>query len=274
MKIVSKGFLGSVTIVIALASYAAAEGLPDILGIQLGMPARDAHAKLQAQIPKNKMQVMSTNLPTIDKPVITSFSSAPAEQLAVGMEGDLVKVDVTLPPNKQAVWRVERQYFFPNKGIPRKALLASFREKYGKETRALDSHGKATQDENQITILLWLMDEQGHPGTPPPLSSSAVDPLWTCRPAGEGNGALLVESPTPNYGNKDLAWYLASYTAVTAEMSSNVLPELYDKMRTLVVSLPFAARAGEATMKWKQDIAEGQHKQDLEKAKQQDKPKL
>ena len=35
-----------------------------------------------------------------------------------------------------------------------------------------------------------------------------------------------------------------------------------------------AARASEATSKWKQSIAEGQHKQDLEKAKQQEKPKL
>lgn len=52
------------------------------------------------------------------------------------------------------------------------------------------------------------------------------------------------------------------------------LPELYSRMQVRIVSLPFAARAGEATMKWKQDIAEGQHKQELEKAKQQEKPKL
>lgn len=52
------------------------------------------------------------------------------------------------------------------------------------------------------------------------------------------------------------------------------VPELYSRMQVDIVSLPFARRAGEATMKWKQDIAEGQHKQDLEKAKQQEKPKL
>jgi hypothetical protein len=52
------------------------------------------------------------------------------------------------------------------------------------------------------------------------------------------------------------------------------LPELYRAMMIGVVSLPFARRAGEATLKWKQDIAEGQHKQELEKAKQQEKPKL
>ena len=52
------------------------------------------------------------------------------------------------------------------------------------------------------------------------------------------------------------------------------LPELYSPMQIGIVSLPFARRAGETTMKWKQDIAEGQHRQEIEKAKQQDKPKL
>jgi hypothetical protein len=45
-------------------------------------------------------------------------------------------------------------------------------------------------------------------------------------------------------------------------------------MNVMVVSLPFGRRAGEATMKWKQDIAEGKYKQVIEKAKQQEKPKL
>ena len=52
------------------------------------------------------------------------------------------------------------------------------------------------------------------------------------------------------------------------------LPELCSRMQVGIVSVPFAARAGEATMKWKQEIVEGQYKQELEKAKQQEKPKL
>jgi hypothetical protein len=79
---------GSMLMLVTMTSQAWADGLPDILGIQLGMPAREAHAKLQAQIPKNKIQVMSDNLPTIDKPVIKSFSSVPAETIMMGMEAD------------------------------------------------------------------------------------------------------------------------------------------------------------------------------------------
>jgi hypothetical protein len=90
---------GSMLMLVTVTFPAWADGLPDVLGIQLGMPAREAHAKLQAQIPKNKIQVMSDNLPTIDKPVIKSFSSAPAETIMMGMEADQVAVDVTMPPN-------------------------------------------------------------------------------------------------------------------------------------------------------------------------------
>src|SRR5262245_61854249 len=132
-RIVRPLMLGA-AIVTSWSGYGEAGGLPDILGIQLGMPAREAHAKLQAQLPKNKIEVQTTNLPTIDKSIITSFVANPAEQISMGMEGDMVSVDVTLPPNKQAVWRVDRRHFFPGKGIPKATLLASLREKYGKET--------------------------------------------------------------------------------------------------------------------------------------------
>lgn len=269
--------IGGVAVILAMTTHAGGAGLPDILGIQLGMPARDAHAKLQAQIPKNQIQVTSTNLPTIEKPVITTFRSAPAQQIMMGMEGDLVTVDVTLPPNKQAVWRVNREHFFPDKGIPKKTLLASLREKYGKESRAMGQSGRATTDDDQVVSLLWLMDEQGRPSTLPPSSGGGVDPLSSCTSIVDGgNSALIVESPPPTtFASADYKWCLSFFTAVTVHFIQNAsVPELYERMIVMVVSLPMGTRAGEATKKWKQDIAEGQHKQELEKAKQQEKPKL
>ena len=192
----------------------------------------------------------------------------------MGMEADQVTVDVTLPPNKQSVWRISRTRFFPDKGILRKTLLASLREKYGKESRAMTSVGKATTDDTQIMGLLWLMDEQGRPATLPPLSGM-VDPLTSCKLTAEGNSATVVESPTPTtFAGSDFKWCLSNYTAVNVTFMDSELPELYSRMIVGVVSLPFGRRAGEATMKWKQEIAEGQHKQELEKAKQQEKPRL
>ena len=69
-------------------------------------------------------------------------------------------------------------------------------------------------------------------------------------------------------------WCYAHYTAVYAAIGQSGIPELSDQMQIVSMSYPFALRASEATVKWKKDIAEGQHKQELEKAKQQDKPKL
>jgi hypothetical protein len=274
---VSPSVIGGIAMVVALAGQAAAEGLPDILGIQLGMPAREAHAKLQTQIPKNQINVTTTNLPTIEKPVIASFQSLPKQTIMMGDEADTVTVDVTLPPNKQAVWRVFRDHSFPDKGIPKKTLLAALREKYGKESRAIAANGKeATTDESQIVGLLWLMDEQGRPATRPPLVGM-TDPLSSCQGYAEGGGfdQGLIESPPPmTFTGSDYKWCVSNFTAVGARLMQGELPELYRAMMIGVVSLPFARRAGEATMKWKQEIAEGQHKQELEKAKQQVKPKL
>ena len=259
--------IGGIAMVIGLAGQAAAEGLPDILGIQLGMPAREAYAKLQAQIPKNPIQVTSINLPTIEKQVILSFHSAPKQTIMMGDEADVVTVYVTLPPNKQAVWRVDREHFFPDKGIPRKTLLASVREKYGKESRAMYGN-PTTTDESQIVSLLWLMDEQGRPASLPP-RVGMTDPLSSC-----GSDMNVESPPAMTFASADFKWCQSNYTAVTVNFVNGELPELYGRMIVGIVSSPFARRAGEATLKWKQDIAEGQHKQELEKAKQQEKPKL
>ena len=272
--------LGVVVMFLVLAGTAVAE-MPDILGVQLGMPARDAHAKLQAQIPKNKIQVMSDNLPTIDQPVIKSFSSAPAGQIMMGSEGDQVTVDVTLPPNKQAVWRVVRQHYFANKGILKTTLLASLREKYGKETRTNFNEKQPATDDSQIHHLLWLFDEQGRPA-PLPSKPKKDGPdfanqstLTWCAGLGDGAQLAMIEvyANSPKGVNSETDWCYSSYNAVGVSVTSAETPELYTQMRVVAVSLPLALRAAEATSKWKKDIAEGQHKQDSEKARQE-KPKL
>jgi hypothetical protein len=283
MNTVLRAVIGGITMTVALTGYATAEGLPDILGVQLGMPARDAYAKLQAEIPKNKVEVASEQLPTLDKPVIRSLSSAPAQAISIGMEGDQVSVDVTLPPNKQAVWRVTRQHYFANKGIPKTTLLASLREKYGKETVANFNQNKPAADDSQIQTLLWLFDEQGRPASLPSKPEKGgpglanQNTLASCMALQDNVQLALVEVYANLYKGKNPQsdWCYGSYTAVfVGATQASDTPELYSQMRVVVVSLPLALRASEATLKWKTDLAEGQHKQDVQKAQQQEKPKL
>jgi len=262
MRLSLRGLISVFAVLAPINASTATAAMPDILGIALGMPAPEAHAKLQADLPKNKLQVGTINLPTIDKPVIASFSSNPQQGIMMGDEGDSVKVYVTLPPNKQAVWNVERTRYFPDKGIAKATLLASLREKYGKETVAWIVTGTPTTDDSKITALVWLFDEQGRPGA---LSSSM--PINNCN-----WGPNLVESSLPAYVVRN--WCHTSFIGVIAQFSTSTTPELYSQMTVTMVDLPFALRAGDATVKWKNDIAEGAHKREIEKGKQQEKPKL
>jgi hypothetical protein len=190
------------------------------------------------------------------------FSSNPQQEIMVDDEGDSVKVYVTLPPNKQAVWNVERTHFFPGKGIAKATLLASLREKYGKETVAWIVTGTPTTDDSKVTALVWLFDEQGRPGAIP--RSMSIDKcVWD---------PTLVESSLPAYPVRN--WCHRSYIAVVAQFSTSMTPDLYSQMTVTMVNLPFALRAGNATVNWKKEIAEGAHKRDLENGKQQEKPKL
>jgi hypothetical protein len=254
--------VGGLTMALALSTNAAAEGMPDILGIQLGMPARDAYAKVQTSLPKNKLQVVTKNFPTIDKPVLTSFTSVPQQAVMMGMEGDSLTVYVTLPPNKQAVWYAERNHFFPENGIAKATLLNSLRKKYGKGTVAWIVRGTPTTDDSKVTALVWLFDEQGHPGALP--SGNTIDNCsWD---------STMAEASIPPSVPRN--WCHTSFIAVVANLSVSATPELYDRMTLTMVNVPFGLRAGDATVSWKKDIAEGAHKRDIEKGKQQEEPKL
>jgi hypothetical protein len=155
------------------------------------------------------------------------------------------------------------------------------REKYGKETRTNFTEKQPATDDSQIHHLLWLFDEQGRPA-PLPSKPKKDGPdfanqsyLTSCLGLGEGQLAMIeVYSNLYKGVNYENDWCYSSYNAVVASVTSAETPELYTQMRVVAVSLPLALHAAEATSKWKKDIAEGQHKQDIEKAKQQEKPKL
>jgi hypothetical protein len=264
MKLALKTIIVSIAVFVTLAGTAAAEGMPDILGIALGMPVREAYAKLQADLPKNKADVRMTNLPTIEKPIIASLLSEPQQAIGIGMEADYVKVYVTLPPTKQAVWRVERTRLFPDKGIAKAKLQAALRGKYGKETVAWHADGTPTTDDDKVMILVWLFDEHGRPRTLPSNMS-----ISNCVGLGDPS---LAETSVPSYTVRN--WCHTSYIGVVAIFSTSKTPELYDQMTVTMFDLPSVLRAGDATVKWKKEIAEGAHKRDLEKGKQQDEPKL
>ena len=141
-----------------LAGNVAAQQLPDIVGIRLGMPAREAYAALQAKYPKVPLMTFALQLPTIQKPILIDFAIGFSPVQSVE---ERIAVHVTPPPEKQVVWKVQR--FVGRQKIYRANVLASLREKYGKETAGFTNGTPVSNVDKDAADIWWIFDEQGHP---------------------------------------------------------------------------------------------------------------
>ena len=130
--------------------------LPDLIGVHLGMPLRTAAAALQAAYPNVKVAPLAMQMPTIDKPVVQSLT---ADNKGEGSY-DTVVVGVLLPPNQQIVWDVTRTVHVAQP-MNRGTLLASLRQKYGKETYATGLSGPVVTRDADIYNIYWMYDEHG-----------------------------------------------------------------------------------------------------------------
>ena len=147
----------------AASATASKTGPPDIVGIRLGMPVRQAHTVLQSAYPSKKLDTTAMPLPTIAKPVLDGFSLG---FNPVPLPDERINVNVTLPPNQQVVWRIQR--LLGKQKIHRANVIASLREKYGKETLKLLGNGNAgIADDQHATEMWWLFDEQWQPAKVP-----------------------------------------------------------------------------------------------------------
>ena len=138
--------------------------MPDIVGMALHMSVDEAMAALRRAYPNRRVQTYTMDMPTASKPPMYVIFLPLAEALNFA---DVIAIDLTLPPQRQAVWRVHR--YAQNQRVNRTTMLASLREKYGKETVAFASPNDMTPttDDRQIQTMYWLFDEQGRPAPAP-----------------------------------------------------------------------------------------------------------
>lgn len=111
------------------ASSGAAAALPDVVGLRPGMALQDAYRMLKAHNPT--MGILA------DEIAVPELSD---QKLPQGlMQGDAslaerIRLDITLPPTSQVVWKVSRSVFFPQGQEQSRAnLIAALRGKYGQE---------------------------------------------------------------------------------------------------------------------------------------------
>jgi hypothetical protein len=148
--------------------------LPDVLGIHLGMSPREAYAVFQTPHPQEKVTVHSYSFPLIPQPVIDGLSIASAP-VGAGME--IVCADATLPPAKQQIWRVQRDW---RQQLNRTNLFFSLREQNGKESIALRGNTPGARD-REVQTMVWLRDEPARPVGLPVTDSMKFQNLMSCR---------------------------------------------------------------------------------------------
>ena len=204
----------------ATAKIAASAGYLDIVGIKLGMPAKQALEAMKADNPAFKIESQKVefywdcatkrgcNSTGEKKQWISSIIGEVAQTEAKGSE--TLEAQLTLPPNSPVVDYLSRTVVFPKNATPTiDNVLAGLRKKYGPPT--------STQPIG-ISQLKWLFDSQGHL-----IDASRAMKLsvGSCEP---GTAIPVFNAPGAGYRGKtpvsDGSCVAAGVAVVTAQVSS------------------------------------------------------
>jgi hypothetical protein len=225
--------------------------LPDIVGVHLGMSLAQAKAAF-AKAYTSRIDALALAY----GPGGGSVRSVYTMRTQTPDYKSSMAVDITLPPNPQVVWHVGRGAPQPN--VHRSVLLAALRKKYGKETVAIsDKTRMPTTDDNDIALMYWVMDEQGHPvsGTPPFINGSP----YGCTVSWGSNG---TQPTTP----KGLPDYCAqSFVGIYVSMGPL---EIITQTSTEMVDYPVLFRALAATDAFTQNGNQRIQQQQEQKSKE------
>jgi len=136
----------------ALVTGMAGAGSPDILGIRAGMSAADAYSAVKATDATHRVAVQQISIPELLGDKLAVFKMQPETQDT----SNVFYVNLTLPPNPQAVWQVYHQ--LGQLHVTRQQALDSLLNKYGAKFRTR-SPFTAT---SSVGTFRWIYDEQGN----------------------------------------------------------------------------------------------------------------
>jgi len=241
-------------LVFVLPAMAQTAALPDVVGIRPGMSAQEAYQALSERAKGSKIGIAQGTIDGIDKPVVVLMAlqvvgSSPREEIVVYL---------TYPPEKQIVWAVRRTLTFEPGKEPTKAdVMDGLRQKYGPELPvsawAYWSFGEDARRSNMREVASYNCGGRA--------TMYGVDNFVTPQP----NSPLPYLQPLPN---------CESYVSVRAQVENGSLVNnaLASTVTVIVEDTPAALRSRTA---WKA-LASGQNaaarQQEIDKAKQQQKP--
>ena len=145
----------------ATAAIAKQVGKYDVLGIKLGMPAKEAAAILKARGFQFKPETIKYDV--LPDPLIYgvyAINEVLVRKSGVQPGAEKIYVALTMPPNPQVVTKVNRFILFTKDTAPsQQALIADLEKKYGPI-----SHANAATNLNATGVqdLYWVDDAQGN----------------------------------------------------------------------------------------------------------------
>jgi hypothetical protein len=229
--------------------------MPDVVGVRLGISEQQALQILHGQYPRGRFQEIPTSgsIPEFPK-ADYGFNVLPTGEIATD-----VVVSLTAPPSRQVVWRVVR--FTRRIHANHANVLATLRQKYGKETLAGVSNGTITTDDRLIGQLLWLFDEHGGRASMPPpqtFGSSTMVVIPCSGSLGDIGPRITMEEP------KSQDW-CNSVVAILVTIDPS---EIVENTITNMVDMKLATRTANAYLAWKHDADARARAAEIAKSKQ------
>jgi hypothetical protein len=231
--------------------------MPDVIGVHVGMNPQEALDVLHKQYPGDRVQDIPGVLVPIGKRPNAGFNIIMPDPLGTP---DAI-VTLTAPPAKQVVWRVTR--YSRHMHVSHDALIATLRQKYGKESAILTAGGEATTDPRTVGQMFWLFNEHGNRAQLPgyqsfPYHGTIIDCFLSEKPPvgpiTPSNDQSIMGSP---------GW-CDSFVGVRATFSQN---EIVETATIDLLDVPLAMRTAHAYVAWKRDANEKAHQAELDKAK-------
>jgi len=228
--------------------------MPDVVGVHLGMTEQQALQILHGQYPRERFQEIPASglFPTNPK-ADYGFNVLPTNEIATD-----VVVSLTAPPSRQVVWHIVR--FTRRLHANHANVLATLREKYGKESFAGYANGSKTSDDQNVGMLFWIFDERGNRAPMPSAQAFGSNDINFCL----GRGIAMNPGPRiPIDEVKDPNW-CASFVGVVAEIDPT---EIVENTTVAVMDMRLANRTANAYVAWKRDADAKARTAEIEKSK-------
>ena len=212
--------------------------MPDVVGVHLGMTLPQALQILRGQYPRDQFQEIPYDyIP--GRKLEYGFNVLPTNEIATD-----VVVSLTAPPSRQVVWHIVR--FTRRLHANHANVLATLREKYGKESFAGHANGSKTTDDRNIGMLFWIFDEHGNRAPMPAAQAFGSNDINFC----VGRGIATNPGPKiPMDEVNDPNW-CASFVGVVAQIDPF---EIVENTLVAVMDMPLANRTANAYVAWKRD---------------------